>query len=452
MTIDTTNPVHGHRPWWPPLTFVIAALLLLLVTPIVIYHETARRRDEIQNGSDHGRLLINDLEAGFAHRLVEVRRDTLTPPVEVGGDVETDEAELAETMPRVGPEAVARFDSLHTLLDEWRRRPGTGIGDAATAARARRILDAGESLDTFLAARSVAQRAAVRRIQRLNIIVAVILAPIALAAILVVFQSGERLARYARDAERQRADVTRAAESRAALLRGVTHDVKNPLGAAVGYADLLHDGLVGSLTEQQTDMVRRIRRLVAQAVDTIGDLLELAHADSGLQIEYTHADLGTVAGEVVDDHRGMARERGLTLESAATPAAVVTDPRRARQVLANLVSNAIKYTPKGGVVRVGVVHDGGERVGVEVRDTGPGIPPELREKLFEEFFRVRSAPGAANGNGLGLAISRRIARLLGGDVSFSPNESGGSVFTLWLPSSEHRTPAIHGEPGAPSRS
>ena len=74
-----------------------------------------------------------------------------------------------------------------------------------------------------------------------------------------------------------------------------------------------------------------------------------------------------------------------------------------------------------------------DRVGVEIRDTGPGIPAELRGRVFDEFFRVRTAGTAANGNGLGLAISLRIARLLGGDVTYADNDGGGSVFTLWLP-------------------
>src|SRR5207247_2260839 len=115
-----------------------------------------------------------------------------------------------------------------------------------------------------------------------------------------------------------------------------------------------------------------------------------------------------------------------------------TDPVRVRQILSNLMSNAIKYTPAGGHIRVSVVRgqprpERGEQVGIEVRDTGPGIPRELQAKVFEEFFRVRGAgSNGSDGNGLGLAISRRIARLLGGDVTFADGDGGGSVFTLWF--------------------
>jgi len=172
-------------------------------------------------------------------------------------------------------------------------------------------------------------------------------------------------------------------------------------------------------------------------VQTVTDLLELARADSGgLQVEFAESDLGALAREAVDDHRGSAREHGLSIDVAAATSPIVTDPLRVRQILANLLSNAIKYTPSGGQVSVSLVPEAAVgrsgRVGVEVRDTGPGIPSELQPHLFEEFFRVRAAGSAVRGNGLGLAISRRLARLIGGDLTFREGESHGAVFTLWL--------------------
>jgi signal transduction histidine kinase len=233
----------------------------------------------------------------------------------------------------------------------------------------------------------------------------------------------------------------------------VTHDVKNPLGAASGYAQLLEEGIVGPLAPQQTEMVRRIRHLLTTSIQTVTDLLELARADGTLHLEYATTDLAHMVSEVVDDHRGMATERGLTIGVTTDGATMVmTDPLRVRQVLGNLLTNAIKYTPAGGRIGARIVRDE-KRVGVAIEDTGPGIPRELERKLFEEFFRVRgnaasgnaasgnaasgnaaSGNAASSGNGLGLAISRRIARLLGGDVSYARNDGRGSIFTLWLPS------------------
>jgi signal transduction histidine kinase len=131
----------------------------------------------------------------------------------------------------------------------------------------------------------------------------------------------------------------------------------------------------------------------------------------------------------------MAQEHGISVECRVTTTPVVTDPLRVRQILANLLSNAIKYTPAGGAVEVCIARDGSgakPRVGVEVRDTGRGIPVDLRGHLFEEFFRVRDDESSIPGNGLGLAMSRRLARLLDGDVTYAENAPSGSVFTLWL--------------------
>src|SRR5262249_41949542 len=152
----------------------------------------------------------------------------------------------------------------------------------------------------YLSDQSRAQRMAVQRLERVNVISAVVLAPVALIAVILVISSGNKGVKDANDAEAQRQEGVRAAEARAALLRGVTHDVKNPLGAAAGYAQLLEEGVVGTLPQAQSDMIKRIRRLVEQSVDTVTDLLELARADSGgLAVEYAHADLATVANEVV---------------------------------------------------------------------------------------------------------------------------------------------------------
>jgi signal transduction histidine kinase len=107
-------------------------------------------------------------------------------------------------------------------------------------------------------------------------------------------------------------------------------------------------------------------------------------------------------------------------------------------VLDNLVSNAIKYTPPGGSVAVGVSRTDGDgrgepHIAISVRDNGPGIPAEFREKIFDEFFRAPTTDPAVSGNGLGLAISRRIAHMLGGDISLSDAPDHGSIFTLALP-------------------
>lgn len=426
--------------WWTPLAFVGLALLLLLVTPIVVDRRVAKLRNELTFGSEHARVLSNDIEADFASQLFVGDHGT------AGGDsvvravrahLDSDEVELHTTVRQISPEAVARMNELSAVLSKWRASPHDGASDPATTRQAREIFATAEQLDGYLATVSDSVREAARRLSSFDVISAVVLAPIAFFAMIVVAWMGQRVLTFARVAEHERIEVIRAADSRAALLRGVTHDVKNPLGAAAGYAQLLEEGVVGPLSESQIEMIRRIHRLVRVSAQTVTDLLELARSDGeGLQLDYTQTDLATLAREIVDDHRGLAQEHRLAIDVAAAPAPLVTDPIRVRQILSNLVSNAIKYTPPGGNVTVSVVREATAtrtpRVGVEVKDTGPGIPPDLRSHVFEEFFRVHSAESGTNGNGLGLAISRRLARMLGGDVAFRDAEPHGAVFTLWL--------------------
>jgi signal transduction histidine kinase len=423
-----------------PSAFAILALILLLVVPAVVDKRIGKVRGELVLASESARVLVNDLEASFASQLL-VRNSALpaseTPPFATRAKRDADNAELRVAVHEIGPEAVAGYNDLNDRLNAW--DASVHDGAAPTAQQGLALLASAERLDSLLTTMSAARRAEVLRLERIDVVTPAILAPIALIAILIVMWAGRRTLRFARIAEDERAQVVRAGEARAALLRGVTHDIKNPLGAAAGYAQLLEEGIAGPVPERQLEMVRHMHRLVKTAVQTVTDLLELARADGALQIEYASSDLAVIVGEVVNDHEGMAREHGIDVAVAAEPTPIVTDPLRVRQILENLVSNAIKYTPSGGHVRVSVVHErraseSDGLVGVEVRDTGPGIPRELRAKVFEEFFRVRNAGGnGADGNGLGLAISRRIARLLGGDVTFADGDGGGgSVFTLWL--------------------
>ncbi len=435
-----TTPLLG-KLWWSPLAFVVAALMLLLATPFVV----ASRVTPIRNASvvtQRAQVLINDLEAVIAQQLLADGTSSLgelSAAADTRDQLVKDEDDLRAAVGMVDAEAVTHFDSLAALLRAWGVTPTDSLRTPGSELRARQIIAIAEVLDDHLSNVVAAQREKVMDLERVNRITAGILAPVALVAVGMVTWVGGRIAEFARVAEHERAEVIRSSEARAALLRGVTHDVKNPLGAAAGYAQLLDDGIVGPLSDPQREMVRRIHRLVGTSVATVTDLLELARVDGGdLSLEYERTDLGTIASEAVDDHSGSAVERGVTLKAAGTspdPAPIVTDPQRVRQIVSNLLSNAIKYTPPGGQVTVSVVREPEakrQRVGIQVADTGPGIPPELRSRVFGEFFRVRGAGSDTRGNGLGLAISRRLARMLGGDVTFRDGTPHGAVFTLWL--------------------
>lgn len=242
------------------------------------------------------------------------------------------------------------------------------------------------------------------------------------------------------EAERLRAELESVMESRSRLVRGFSHDLKNPLGAADGYLELMEEGLMGELTPKQLDSVGRVRRSIRSALALINDLAELARADSGqIAINPGPVELALVTRELVEDFRAQARTSELDIDTDLPDeaAVVVTDAERLKQVLGNLLSNAVKYTPGGGSIRVRAAadchrpNDPQRWIMVQVEDTGPGIPEDRREEVFREFTRLD--PTAAHGAGLGLAISRRLARALGGDITVSDADPRGAVFTLWLP-------------------
>lgn len=237
-----------------------------------------------------------------------------------------------------------------------------------------------------------------------------------------------------------RRKLERVLQSRSRLMRGFSHDVKNPIGAADGYAGLLGDGIYGELSGEQRESVGRIRRCLHGALSLIDDLHELARAETGhIAIALEPVDLASLVRTAGEEYQAAARAGGLSLLVVVEPSlpAVQTNGARVRQIVSNLLSNAIKYTERGGVtVRALCRHEGpfgaaGDWALVEIIDTGVGIPVNQQDVIFEEFSRVGNSdkPGA----GLGLAISRLLAQALGGHIRVVSDAGHGSTFTLWLP-------------------
>ncbi|HEX7049010.1 MAG TPA: ATP-binding protein [Longimicrobiales bacterium] len=243
-----------------------------------------------------------------------------------------------------------------------------------------------------------------------------------------------------RESEARRHELERVMESRARLVRGFSHDVKNPLGAANGFLQLLGEGAAGPLNEQQRANVDRAQRAIENALALIDDLLRVARAETEhVEIAWTAVDVREAVRELAEEYRAQAQAKGLdmTVDLPEALPLIESDASRIRQILGNLLSNAVKYTERGSIaVRVGTRHDGGapapgDWICITVSDTGPGIPAEDRDLLFQEFPRLE--PGVEHGAGLGLAISRRIADAIGGEITFQSEVGAGSTFTLWLP-------------------
>jgi signal transduction histidine kinase len=300
-------------------------------------------------------------------------------------------------------------------------------------------------LDDAIRRHAEGLRGEVRAIERRERRAVGVLGVLALVAAGVIFRIGwqmRRLAARSRHlaeiAEERRRETEALMEEKAGFVRGLAHDLKNPIGAIDGYAQLLEDGIMGPLAPEQERAVARIRSAARDTMAIIEDLLFLSTLTEGrLRVVPQPTDVVQLLHETIDDHRILAERRGLRLcaEFGQVPF-VTTDPARLRQVIANLLSNAIKYTPTGKVT-VRLFHRSGAAetdgwVGVEVSDTGLGIPTGEQERVFEEFHRIH--PAQAQGTGLGLAISRRLTRLLGGDLTLVRSEVGaGSTFAVWLP-------------------
>ena len=244
----------------------------------------------------------------------------------------------------------------------------------------------------------------------------------------------EQLIARERDSRRE---LERVMESRARLIRGFTHDVKNPLGAADGFLALLEEDMFGALTHEQASTIQRVRRSIRTALHLIGELIAIARAESPeLVIASEIVDPRVTARDIAHEYRAQAEAKGLQIvaEVAEQLPPLRSDSSRIRQILSNLVSNAVKYTPQGSIrisVKPAPRADDGERIAFAVSDTGVGIAREHVPTLFQEFTRL--APDQAEGAGLGLAISRRLADALGGKISVESQVGAGSTFTLTLP-------------------
>jgi PAS domain S-box-containing protein len=245
--------------------------------------------------------------------------------------------------------------------------------------------------------------------------------------------------------ERALADTRRLAEAEAAnrakadFLAAMSHELRTPLNAVGGYAELMELGVGGPVTDRQREYLARIRGSQQHLLGIINDLLNYSRIEAG-QVAY---DLAPVrVHDVVEVVLAMvapqAVAKGLQLERGPCPEGMSAwaDRTKAEQITLNLLSNAVKFTPAGGRVVV-ACGASDERVFISVRDTGPGIPPDKLDAIFEPFVQLgRSLKSAHEGTGLGLAISRDLARAMGGDVTVESALGAGAIFTLLLPQPE----------------
>jgi signal transduction histidine kinase/PAS domain-containing protein len=231
-------------------------------------------------------------------------------------------------------------------------------------------------------------------------------------------------------------EQARSADSeKSRFLAVMSHEFRTPLSAILGYADILTAEVHGDLSTRQRSHVERMKASVRHLSHLVDEILSYASMDAGRErVRPEPINATALAVEVSEIMQPIAEAGGLTLRvrGAEGEEPMVTDPSKLRQILINLVSNAIKYTPEGGVELVLEPED--ERVCFHVLDTGPGIPEAHMEAIFKPFWQIDSGPGRRPmGTGLGLAVARQLARLMGGDIVVTTPPDGGSEFVVQLP-------------------
>ena len=233
---------------------------------------------------------------------------------------------------------------------------------------------------------------------------------------------------------RAKEEVERASKFKDQFLSTMSHELRTPLNAVLGFSDLLAEERYGPLNERQRRYVTHIHTGGKHLLALINDILDLSKIEAGrLQLAIESVLLKISFGEVLDTLRPLADKKSQVLVQE-TPAdlSVRADATRFKQVLMNLIGNAIKFTPEGGRIEL-AAQKFGDEVRVEVRDSGPGIPLEEQKRIFEAFYQLRQTGKATEGTGLGLAITQRLVELHGGQLGLESQPGSGSCFYFTLP-------------------
>ena len=225
-----------------------------------------------------------------------------------------------------------------------------------------------------------------------------------------------------------------ASEHKSQFLANMSHELRTPLNAIIGFSEVLREQMFGELNERQLAYVDDVLEAGRHLLSLINDVLDLAKIEAGrMELELSQVEISNVLRGAVSMNSERASRGGIELSLQTEPEeiTVTADERRVRQVVFNLLSNAVKFTPENGRVEVSAQIDDGQ-VEIAVADTGPGIPAEDLDTIFEEFEQTTDGK-QAEGTGLGLPLSRKLVELHGGRLWVDSQPGHGSTFRFTLP-------------------
>jgi signal transduction histidine kinase len=371
-----------------------------------------------------GAVAVLTGDGARVHRLAELR--PVLPLLGALFDTERRE-DAAELRARTAGESAARARVLTQTLQQVRERLEEALAEAGLARNeARDRAEHAEGLAVELQAQAEQLQDQAAELEMLN------------AELSISTEEAER----ARDA----ADAANRAKSE--FLANMSHELRTPINAILGYGELLDMELAGPVTPEQRAQLDRIRSSSRHLLTLINDILDLSKVEAGqMVVQHVASRIHVEVLEAVSVVGAQYGERGVELmnECSGGDGRYVGDPDRVRQVLLNLLSNAGKFTEPGGrvMVRCGTTTRPDPRAYlagtstwtfVQVEDTGIGIGPDDAARVFQPFVQaVEGRTRTQGGTGLGLTISRQLARLMGGDLTLRSEPGNGSCFTLWLP-------------------
>jgi signal transduction histidine kinase len=261
-------------------------------------------------------------------------------------------------------------------------------------------------------------------------------------------EANQRLQHAVEEIDAARSDAQQASRAKSEFLATISHEIRTPINAMIGYTDLLELGLGGPLSEQQFDWVQRIRRSGDHLTTLVNDVLDFAKIESGqMRVARDVSSVPACVNAAVSILQGRAADKRISVSvDCAVEAVFLGDPHRVQQIMLNLLMNALKFTAEEGRIHIECERrasrshpphedesDQHEWTCITVADNGTGIAADQLERIFEPF--VQGQPGYTRphgGAGLGLAISRSLARMMGGDITVESRPDHGSAFTVWL--------------------